>query len=233
MSISTSPISTSPIAGEKASAVVRTLVLAWEDAPTIQQSLTCRWFLESFSGVVVSQTAMPWGIPETVQQCVFPFESAFIHAGCDCRYGNEPTVAQWELPYTEIFSVVGSTEFRWEPLPVVNRQWTEEYGTLFVVAGAEMPFGNAPVTAQCECPISAPIVAAVAFPWTVLGLTEQQISMSWGSTVPIDGQTAFPFDLLARNPVSRSLVEFWDLAAERPILQPNNVVRAFHQGVLL
>ncbi|MEO5349960.1 MAG: hypothetical protein H7836_09960 [Magnetococcus sp. YQC-3] len=140
---------------------------------------------------------------------------------------------QWVLPYTEIFSVGTAVEFSWNSLPVVNRQWTEEYGTLFVLANAEMPFGNAPVITQCECPISAPIVASMTFPWTVLGLAECQLAMPWGSTTPTGGQTAFPFDLLARNLANRSLVEYWDLAVERPILQPNNLVRAFHHGVLL
>ncbi|MBF0162076.1 MAG: hypothetical protein HQL88_07285 [Magnetococcales bacterium] len=233
MSIAFAPISAAPIAGQKASSISRAFTLPWEDAAIVQQALTCRWFLESFSGVVVSQTLMPWGIPETVQQCAFPFESAFVHVGLEGRYGNEPIAVQWVLPYTEIFSVGAAVEFSWEPLPVVNRQWTEEYGTLFVQTGVAMPFGNAPVTAQCECPILAPVVASVVFPWTVLGLTEHQVAILWGSTVPVAGETAFPFDLLARNPVSRSLVEYWDLAVERPILQPNNLIRAFHQGVLL
>ncbi|MEO5350509.1 MAG: hypothetical protein H7836_12800 [Magnetococcus sp. YQC-3] len=233
MSIASAPISAAPVAGQKASNVSRAFALPWEDAAIVQQAFTCRWFLESFSGVVVSQTLMPWGVPETVQQCAFPFESAFLHVGLEGRYGNEPMAVQWVLPYTEIFSVAADVEFSWEPLPVVNRQWTEEYGTLFVLASAEMPFGNAPVTTQCECPISAPVAASVAFPWAVLGLTEHQLAMPWGSTTPTAGQTAFPFDLLARNPANRSLVEYWDLAVERPILQPNGLVRAFHQGVLL
>ena len=233
MSISSAPISSAPISGQKPSAVVHSVVLAWEDALVVQQALTCRWFLESFSGVVVSQTLMPWSFPEITCQCAFPFEQAFVYVGLEGRYGNEPMAVQWVLPYTEIFSVDAAVEFSWKSLPVVNRQWIEEYGTLFVLASAEMPFGNAPVTAQCECPISAPIVAAVSFPWTVLGLMEHQVAIPWGSTVPVAGETVFPFDLLARNPISRSLVEYWDLAADRPILQPNSVVRAFHQGVLL
>ena len=233
MSIASAPISAAPISGQKASAVVSSLTLAWGDALVVQQSLTCRWFLESFSGVVVSQTSMMWSFPESTHQCAFPFEQAFVHVGLECRYGNEPMAVQWVLPYTEIFSVEAAVEFSWDSLPVVNRQWTEEYGTLFVQASAEMPFGNAPVTAQCACPISAPIVMSVAFPWTVLGLTEHQVAIPWGSTVPVAGETVFPFELLDRNPVSRSLVEYWNLAAERPILQPNNVVRAFHQGVLI
>ncbi|MEO5350047.1 MAG: hypothetical protein H7836_10405 [Magnetococcus sp. YQC-3] len=233
MSIASAPISAAPITGQKASSVSCAFALPWEDAAIVQQALTCRWFLESFSGVVVAQTLMPWSFPEIVQQCACPFDSAFVHVGLEGRYGNEPMAVQWVLPYTEIFSVGAAVEFSWEPLPVVNRQWMEEYGTLFVLASAELPFGNAPVTVQCECPISSPIVASVAFPWTVLGLTEQQIAIPWGSTLPVAGQTAFPFDLLARNPVNRSLVEYWDLAVERPILQPNGLVRAFHHGVLL
>ena len=233
MSISTSPISDAPISGEKASGVQCAFSLPWDNALVVQQSLTCRWFLESFSGVVVSQTTMPWSFPEIVRQWNFQFESAFVNAGLACRYGNEPMVVQCAFPFTEISDVSRAVEFPWEPLPVVNRQWTEQYGTLYVLAGAEMPFGNAPVTAQCEFPIPCPIVVSVAFPWTVLGLAECQVAIPWGSTTPVAGQTAFPFDLLARNPVNRSLVEFWDLAVEKPILQPNNVVRAFHQGVFL
>ena len=233
MGISIAPISSTPIAGQVAPVVVGSVDLSWEDASVINQSLTCRWYLESFSGVVVAQTTMPWGCPETVQQCAFPFESAFVSVGLACRYGNEPMAVQCALPYTEIFSVDAAVEFRWDALPVVNRQWVEQYGTLYVQAGVSVPFGNAPVVAQCECPITAPIDASVAFPWAILGLTECQVAIPWGSTTPVGRQTVFPFDVLARNPVSHSLVEFWDLAEERPILQPNNIVRAFHQGVFL
>ena len=233
MTISSAPISDAPISGGKASSVQCAISLPWDDAPVVQQSLTCRWYLESFSGVVVSQTTMPWSFPEIVRQWNFPFESAFVNAGLECRYGNEPMTVQCAFPFTEISDVSRAVEFSWEPLPVVNRQWMEEYGPLYTQAGVAMPFGNAPVTAQCEFPILAPIVAAVAFPWTVLGLAGCQVAMPWGFTTPVAGQTAFPFELLARNPVNRSLVEYWDLAVEKPILQPNSVVRAFHQGVLI
>ena len=233
MSISTSPISAAPISGEKASGVTCAFVLPWDNALVVQQALTCQWSLESFSGVVVSQTVMPWSFPEIVRQWNFPFESAFVNAGLEGRYGDEPLAVQCAFLFTEIFDVSQAVEFPWEPLPVVNRQWVEQYGTLFVLAGAEMPFSNAPVTAQCEFPIPYPILAAVECPWTVLGLTGCQVVFPWGFTTPVAGQTAFSFDLLARNPVSSSLTLYWDLAAERPTLQPNSIVRAFHQGVLV
>ena len=187
------------------------------------------------SGVSVTRSVVvtcnfPWGT--WIARKVFdaPY-SIRLTIGFVARCGVPIVTAQNSFPYGSLVTVASSA-FLWDDCVVVKSSLTETYGPLLTVYQATFPYSAGHVSTQCIFPVHGTVAKTVSFGWRLQEAVRVQCEMPWGSTTTVATQGSFPYKILPRDPVSVSLIAYWDLSTEQ-LLRPNAVVRAFHFGALL
>lgn len=116
----------------------------------------------------------------------------------------------------------------------VNASWLESaYGTLCAKRCMDHQYRNSPIASWFEQPLTFTVDSRLDASWTLMAKVDSQHVQPWTSTVTVASHCTERYDLLARDPVSSSFTQIWNLSDNRAIRLSGSAVRAFHLGQLV
>ncbi|MBF0191615.1 MAG: hypothetical protein HQL99_10835 [Magnetococcales bacterium] len=107
------------------------------------------------------------------------------------------------------------------------------YGTLYAKRCMDQQYRNSPIASWFEQPLTFTVDSRLDASWTLMAKVGGQHVQPWTSTVTVASNCTERYDLLARDPVSSSFTQIWNLSDDRAIRLSGSAVRAFHRGELV